>query len=448
MWLETYGRLVCMKGMIATFLVLAMLGAPLAFAGLASAAERDLTPVVEQGVTDRLGGGSWITVRAGDARVGVVYGTVESPNKVYVFAEYKRLLGGVDIYDAQGNYLATRSLPVYTIFGQSLDAMIEFEDRDGNGLLNFLSVDRNETHDLLVKATRLNTTWSATEPTVEVAGDTTWVNFTVSTEDLGYGAVWDSVLRERRPGGPGDGAVDRIAFTFHLKVNVREFAGEVPWWKVTIEESRHNVTAVERLENRSFSGRAVAMGAEYDHLIEGWDFAAPRNLLALETRLFVGHFVPDYVGRFLHLAYHTEATDGGDYRHREDSTAESMPTPLTRDIVYFDDNWDRIGRFVWVSDVVVDGVTTRMAFQVQGGERFREFHSGALFGGFAIRGAFIYPAGGSIFHDPGMDATSFVWSFPGAVNLTPLTVLAIQVAIAVIAMGAAVLVRARGRRAK
>ena len=449
MWLERYGRLVCMKGMIAAFLVLAMLGAPLTFAGVASAAERDLTPVVERGVTDRLGGGSWITVRAGDARVGVVYGTPETPNNVYVFAEYKRFLGGVDIYDSQGNYLATRSLPVFTIFGQSLDGMIEFEDSDGNGLLNFHSVDRNETHDLPVKATRLNTSWSATVPMVEVAGDTTWVNFTISTENLGYGSVWDYVLRQRRPGVPGDGAVDRIAFTFHLEVNVREFSGEVPWWKVTIEDGlRRNVTSVERLENRTFSGRAVAIGAKYDHLIEGWDFAAPRNLLALETRAFVGHFVPDYVGRFIHLAYHTEATDGADYRQHANDTEASIPRPLTRDVVYFDDNWDRIGRLVWVTDVVVDGVPARMVFQVQGGERFGAFHGGLSFGGFAIRGAFIYPAGASIFHDPGLEGTLFVWNFPGAVNLTPLTVLAIQVAIAVIAMGAAILVRARGRRAK
>ncbi|MEK6912096.1 MAG: hypothetical protein AABX36_04780, partial [Candidatus Thermoplasmatota archaeon] len=63
-----------MKGFVAALVVLSMLGASMAFAGLASPQESDLMPVVETGTTDRLGGGDWITVRAGDARVGVVYG--------------------------------------------------------------------------------------------------------------------------------------------------------------------------------------------------------------------------------------------------------------------------------------------------------------------------------------------------------------------------------------
>lgn len=438
-----------MKGFVAALLVLSMLGASMAFAGLASAQERDLMPVVETGSTDRLGGGDWITVRAGDARVGVVYGTIDTPNKVYVFAEYKRYLGGVDIYDTEGNYLATRNLPVFTIFGQSMDALIEFEDRSGDGLLNFRALNISGLNDVPVKASHLVTAWSATEPTTEVVGDTTWVNFTVYTEDLGYGLVWDRAIHQIRPGTPDDGAVERIAFTFHLRVNVREFSGEVPWWQVTVEEGPpYIVTTIERLENRTFSGEAVAMGAKYDHIIEGWDFASPDNRLALETRAFVGHYVPDRVARFLHLAYHTNATDGGEFRHREADTFAERPTLLTKDVVYFDDNWDRIGRLVWQSNVTVDGVETTMLFQVQGGEGFLARHGGTVFAGFAIRGAFIYPAGASIFHDPGLEASSFLWSFPGALDLTPLTVLAIQVAIAGIAMGAAALVRARGRRAK
>ena len=47
-----------------------------------------------------------------------------------------------------------------------------------------------------------------------------------------------------------------------------------------------------------------------------------------------------------------------------------------------------------------------------------------------------------------LDAVSDLWNLPETLNLTPFTVLAIQVAIAAIAMGAAILVRAKGRRAK
>src|SRR5438094_8450471 len=156
-----------MKGMMAVVAVLAMLGASVALAGLASAGQpRSLVPVVETGSTDRLGGGDWISVRAGDARVGVVYGTVGHPNKLYVFAEYKRFLGGADIYDARDTYLRTTGIPVFTIFGQSFDSMIEFQDRNNDSLLNIYNYERNITvgGDLPAKATSLVRVWNATVP--------------------------------------------------------------------------------------------------------------------------------------------------------------------------------------------------------------------------------------------------------------------------------------------
>jgi hypothetical protein len=438
-----------MKAFVAVLAVFAVLCAPLAIAGFASAAgERDLTPVVEQGSTDRLGGGDWISVRAGDARVGVVYGTAARMNKLYVFAEYKRFLGGADIYDGRDNYLRTTGIPVYTVFGQSFDGLIEFQDRDANGLLNFYRFDHNDTTgDAPAKATQLTRAWRATTPAVEVVGNTTWVNFTVETRNVPYDVVWSPL---RRPGTRADGVLDHLAFTFHLNITVRDVSGEVPWYRVTVNDGgSREITHVEFLGNRTYSGQAVAMGAKYDHLIEGWDFAGPTDLLALETRAFVGYYVPQRVGEFVHMAYTSQARDPSGYRQpATDTTMPLVPRSLTRDVVYFDDYWDRVGRLVWRSDVTVDGSPHTMLFQVQGGESFATRHAGAAFFGFAIRGAYIYPSGAVIVHDPSMDAVSDLWNLPETLNLTPFTVLAIQVGIAAIAMGAAVLVRAKGRRAR
>ena len=284
-----------MKGMMAVVAVLAMLGASVALAGLASAGQpRSLVPVVETGSTDRLGGGDWISVRAGDARVGVVYGTVGHPNKLYVFAEYKRFLGGADIYDSRGNYLQTRGIPVYVVFGQSFDHLIEFQDTNNDSLFNLYRYGRNDTTagDQPVKATGLVRAWTATVPSVEPAGNTTYVNFTVGTPDLPYDLVWDGATSLPRRGTPADGALDRLNFTFHLKVDVREVSGEVPWFRVSVSDgTARTISDVLYEGTRNYSGSAVAMGAKYDHLIEGWDFAAPTNLLALETRAFLGRAV-------------------------------------------------------------------------------------------------------------------------------------------------------------
>jgi len=52
-----------------------------------------------------------------------------------------------------------------------------------------------------------------------------------------------------------------------------------------------------------------------------------------------------------------------------------------------------------------------------------------------------------IFHDPSLEAISDLWNLPTALNLTPFTVLAIQLVIAGFAVGVAVVLRTRGRRA-
>src|SRR5439155_17558921 len=166
---------------------------------------------------------------------------------------------------------------------------------------------------------------------------------------------------------------------------------------------------------------------------------------------FLGQYVPERVAQFLHAEYRSEARDNGTYRQPEDATLASTPTRAL-DYVYFDDDWTRardfVGRLVWRSDVTVDGRPDTVLFQVQGGERFATTHAGAGFLGFAVRGAYIYPSGALIVHDPGVEAISDLWNLPEALNLTPFTVLAIQVAIAAFAMGAAVLLRVKGRRAR
>src|SRR5216117_4277085 len=118
-----------MQTWMTAIIVAAMVLVPLGIVGTASAAgtTRDLTTVVIGPVpTDRFGGGDLVAVKAGDALFGVRYGSNAHANDIVIFAEYKRFLGGADIVDAQGNHLATRGIPVYTVLAQSLSRFIEF----------------------------------------------------------------------------------------------------------------------------------------------------------------------------------------------------------------------------------------------------------------------------------------------------------------------------------
>ena len=440
-----------MRNMVAALVVLAMLAVPLTIVGTASAQDggRDLTPIViGPQETDRLGGGAVVGVMAGDALFGVRYGTVERPNDLVIFAEYKRFLGGADIVDASGDRLATRGIPVVTLLAQELVRFIEFRHVNETEGYDLFSVDRffSETRNVPVKALHLMTAWELSDLTNRTDGNVTYVDFTLTARDLNYTRVLNDT-------NLGDGVLNRVAFTFHLQVEVGDRRAEVPWYRVTVDDGdRYEITHVEFLGYREVSGPAVAMGAKYDHLIEGWDFAAPENRLALETRMIFGNYIPERTAQFIHEAFLRDHADDGNGTYERDAhdlneTTPERPRLYTRDQIYFDDNYTRIARFRWATNVTVDGQDARMLFQVQGGGRLFLEHHGAYFVGFWIRGAYVYPAGSVIFHDPAVSVEAFL-GLPSAVNLTPLTLLAVQAAVVTIAMGPALYLRAKARRSK
>src|SRR2546426_9834432 len=125
-----------MKTLWAAMVVAAMVLVPLGIMGTASAAgtSRNLTTVVIGPVpTDRFGGGNLVAVKAGDALFGVRYGSSAHANDIVIFAEYKRFLGGADIFDAQGKHLATRGIPVYTVLAQRLSRFIAVRQVNAGG---------------------------------------------------------------------------------------------------------------------------------------------------------------------------------------------------------------------------------------------------------------------------------------------------------------------------
>ena len=440
-----------MRTLLAAFVVAAMVFVPLGIVGTASAAgtTRNLAPVVIGPVsTDRFGGGDFVGVKAGDALFGVRYGTTARPNDVVIFAEYKRFLGGADIVDARGDHLATRGIPVYTVLAQSLSRFIEFRQVNATDGFDLTSFDHifpvPLTRNVPMKGLPLNTSWTLSGPTNETVEGVTYVNFTVSATNLTYVHVANNT-------SVGDGMLNRVAFTFHLTVDTKDKTLQVPWYRVTVDDAdRSAIRHVEFLGYRNVTGPAVSMGAKYDHDIEGWDFAYPQDKLALETHLIVGNYIPERTAIFIHDAYDREhATDDRNATVPTttalNDTAPPPPQLYTRDRVYFDDDFTRIGRFEWETGVTVDGQAATMTFNIQGGGRETLIHNGAYFLGFWLRAAFVYPAGQVIVHDPVLSTESLV-DLPSGVNLTPVTILAAQLAVVAVAMGPALYLRSKARR--
>jgi hypothetical protein len=445
------------KAGIVMVLAVVLLATPL-LAGVASAGDstnNTITPSVEQGTTDRLGGGDWVVVHAGSTNFGVVYGTAQDPNKLYIVADYKRYIAGVDYYDAQGNFIKTQGVPVWTVFAQSLDRFIEFKDTDGNHRFDMRMWNGSmENHDVPVKSLDLDRAWTLSALTNETVGNVMFVNFTLSISDTQYSYMWSQMMRRPIPAPASLGDVAQIAFTFHIRVAVEDSTTVIPWFNVTINGGDQRRVVDRSFAGwRTFTGQSVNMSAKYDQYVEGWDFASDESNLLLETHLMFGNVVPSEVlNRYRMREGNTvcdrDCTDsehhdlGNDSREMP-SDPRNIETEGSQGLITFADDWTRIGRFTWSSEVSIDGQQETMYFQVHGGGPFSFVYNRVTFVGMHVLGAFVYPAAqNTIFHDPGFDAVSNELSIPSITNLAPQSVLLLQLAVVVIAVIAAVVVRA------
>jgi hypothetical protein len=436
-----------MKATIIGLLALLMLASP--FAAMAAAQEepadgRDLQIEVSTGVTDRLGGGEWVKIEVGTTIFAVVYGTADTnPNSPKILVEYERYLGAAEIYNVEEELLGTHPLPVRTFMAQGFEAMFEFADRDGDGLFHVPDsyVDLLlDDFDFPRKALSLRQNWTL-EDLVESTNDNrtmTTVTFDISAYDLPYTLV-------RPEDAMGDGALNQITLSFEVNVDLVEKTLDVPIYKIVIDETRHIITS-ELNRTESVTGVVVDGDFKYDHYIEGWDWGGDDSRLALATGVMVGNFVPEKVARIVHLTFGEHGReDGNEY---DDERTVEGPTLITADSMQFEDQWERIGRLRWVSDVEVDGEMMRMSFQLHGVKRIdmRLHDAGVLFRGLAFGGAFVYPQGEVIFHDPSLNASVFV---PNTATVGPFAALApyfIQLGVVTLAIVGLVAFRALRRK--
>ncbi len=441
-----------MKATVSALLALLLLASPLAVLGAAQddeiEIERDLQVEVTTGSTDRFGGGDWIRIDVGSTTFAVLYGNETNANNPKMIVEYDRYLGAAEVYNESGGLVhGLTPLPVRTVMVQSFDFMLEFQDRDDDGLVHMphelspIDILLDEV-DLPRKILLLSQTWElegleVSEPEVNVI----LVDFNITATDLDYALV--------RPSDPVGDGLDRITLSYHIRVELIEETLRVPIYNITVSEDRRIVGLTKRTE--TVSGMTVNGTFKYDHYIEGWDWGADDSRLALVTHVFAGNFVPAPVAKFLHLEWALRALEDSQEHHED--TIGDRPLLIEADSMTFEDEWERVGRLFWVSDVLVDGEEMRMAFQLFRASKvldFRGLRPTGIFRGVAFWGAFVYPQGEVIFHDPGLDAAVFVPEgriIPPVDEIIPgLGAYFIQVAIVALAVVGLVIFRAVRKR--
>ena len=442
-----------MKGAMVAAVLAAILLLPLA--ATPAAAERGLppreAPMVEHGRTERFAGGEWVRVRIGDVSLGVIWSTEGDLRRagVRLFLDYARYFGGAELYDEQGDYLRTIPLPLHTVLIQEFGKMIEYHDADGDGRFDLSVRDRTSAGDYPLKALNLSTAWFLDgEIEQVVTDDAAWVNFTVSAENVSYAEVFDPVGRAWRRGTPADGALDRISLTFRLAAEIREGSAVVPFYKITLADGNERTPASsEFLGNRTMTGRAFTVDGKYDQLIEGWDFSGdPDARLALGTHLSFGNLYTRPIVQWLQQQFGGACLKDGTFQHCESEDGPTQPQIIERTELNVAEGWHRAGRWYWVSEVTVDGAPARMTFEIYFARRVDTSRDGAMFQGFQAFGAFVYPQGQTIAHDPGLSASALLAPIFETANLAPSILTVLQLAVVGIALVPALLLRRRAAK--
>jgi len=459
---------------------------------VASAAEPDPMDRIrlELGTTTEFGGGSYVAVNmtedASLAWFAVIYGTEDDPSPITIIGANIRYLGGAQVVTSDGTVLLDQvPIPVATVFGQSLFALLEFDDvgyRTGfglnygaeNGLFDFnsdrrLFEDPEGSFEPVYKYVSLERAWNRSNITevIDSANQSKHYDFSLYAENVMYTTVWDSDLMNYRNGTVEDGVVERLEFIFHVTATAAESEVQIPFYKVTVGQDDGDgvIRDSEEIAPRNFTGVTTDTQFKYDHVIEGWDPSedASDPRIMLENGIVHAVYIPEVVEDWYSAQFlENEVEDGTgvvEYETEEGvseaSDSEELPeeaTLITRDSITFRDNWQRTGALTWVSNVTVDGSEELVVYQVHAGARdtiLSDDQSGHV-KSLVLLGGYIYPVGESVVHDPALDISSVdVDMKPEAPILVAIIIaIAVAVLIGLVALAAIILFVERRNRGR
>jgi len=383
---------------------------------------------VESGNTTAFGGGEQFLIKFGqDAAFGLVWGTDENPNNIYVVSYMSSYLGYIDVYNAQGNLIEDNHVvKVYNMAAVQMQDIIEFNDTNGDGQVFYWRTPGASGQfdvynqlpailhpETIYKKVDLNTAWEASEPVYsEVGGNRTW-EITLTAHDLNYAAIEEGTDVE-----VGDGMLNNLSLTFHLSAN------SVHVEDINVPQYNVNVTAggwfynLHEGQDEAFSGNITSYNAKWDKEIEGWDFDLnnANPTLMVEFGSFVGTYVPPAALGIMALNQYERMIDamgegaavqvntGTEVRYNE-STSISLITEehfaLKSPRLTFGGDKSRVGVFDWVQNCTVDGVNMQSHSQITGIWPVGAMSwDGKLFTGFVTLSGISYPGGAEIIQDP------------------------------------------------
>jgi len=370
----------------------------------------------EVGTTTDLGGGDHFYVKFGsDAAFGILWGTNQTPNNIYFVSYISRYLGSINVNEPNGTVLAQKPLKIYTLYAVKLDRLIEYNDSNSNGVLNYTPAIGNTMADILglgqqqiYKGVNLNTAWTASNwQNSTENGNLTW-SFTLTATNLSYNAPL-------RYANDSKGEVLKsIALTFHLMASTNHVNNvSVPQYNVTMSKGplgNDRFNKLQKDNNLTVSGNVTSYHVKWDKNITGWN-ADPKDknpTIMAEYSTLVENYIPPAVTGVMASAEcqkMIQATgDNGTMtagtKVLNGTSSLSGPFSLKTPRLTFGGENTKIGTLEWVQNVTVDGKTDNATSQVTKMIPFDVQFGGKQYYGFSAIVGISYPYGQSIVQDP------------------------------------------------
>jgi hypothetical protein len=422
-----YGKLTAVAA-IALIAIMMLSMVPISTSAATTTNDTQLT--TEGGPTDILGGGDHFFVRFGsDAAFGIVWGTQDNPNDIYVVSIVARYLGEAQVYNRQDELVqANHTIKVYTMYAVKLDNLIEYNDSNQDGMLQYhRGYDRiaermgsNYTSsETMYKMVNLDTAWNSTAIVNTTTADSTVFSFSLTASNQSY-----EYLSRKASQDVGDNMLNQLNLTFRLTATKTHVDNAtIPQYKLTVASGpfgNRMLYNVQQLDSKYVSEDIVSYNAKWDKTIQGWD-TDPNNTnpaILLEFESLVGNYIPLTAAAVLEAKEYQKIVDdlGEDGNacvqtsagsENLNNTAGDMtgPMDLTTPRMTFEGDRTKIGTFEWVTNVTVDGNAAQAHSQVIAGypTTVRGWN-GEIFTGFVLVGGISYPGGSLIVQDPSVSS--------------------------------------------
>ncbi|MFX0208559.1 MAG: hypothetical protein ACFFDT_21435 [Candidatus Hodarchaeota archaeon] len=362
---------------------------------------------IEEGEIPLFGGIQSIRATIGDSTIGVLYGSTKNPQPLYLFTEFSQKIATVQIFNLRGTLEKEIELKVQNLFVFRLDAILEFSDRNNDGLYNVVQ-DRVPPKMVNLSSVSFQISKSSNDPNNSEDYLRYQVNFTA--RNISYQEIKDA---------PFNSTLDSLCFSFGLTIEQNQVnISNVPIVSIYPRRSGFDTSITDK--SGSLLANRLTARLKFSCNIVGWDYSSSKSKLLLKNAMITHEQIVTSFGKiagkeitrealkstniFSRLAFNIE--EGNQVRkfhldHNENRTNEYSAQRLRNLRISLGNQIRDFLNFSWYPDVNVDGTDNSVVFQLitSGEANFQIRHSTSLIGLYLI-GGFVFPQGEEIFYDP------------------------------------------------